>query len=536
MFELHQKPGSSSRDITIKLHPENHNRRAATTIVHYWNITKGYISPDGVHKKVYLINGQFPGPIVEARSGDKLIMVVSNQLEKEEGISIHWHGLHMKGANDMDGVVGVTQKAIPSGEDFTYEFDISGKQAGTFWYHSHSELQRSDGLYGGLVVHYPLIEGTREAEEYGYDEEQLLLVGDWYHYTAEEVQASYLTFRSSGHEPVPDSLLINGRGKFNCSMAIRSRPVDCHDVQQPSLRLEAGRTRLRVVNVGALAGFNISIPGGEMNLIQIDGGNRIDPVPSVNSIGVLYPGERMDIVLSSNSITNLTVSLDSENFVFQNQALTSVQTFPVTSSGTIVESPSKQGELTVITEFDLATARGQIFSPPMEEHANQTVLIYNHLEMLAHFDHIPMGFMNRTNWVPQEEPLIHLPRSEWDEHQFVPQIKGNSEWVDIVVNNRDDKGHPFHLHGYDFYVLTRHAFPRRAGYRTYNPFDPPAVWDEVLYPRPNVVNPPLKDTAQIPRRGYVILRIKTDNIGIWLFHCLVLWHQGTGMAMAFEVI
>jgi len=49
-----------------------------------------------------------------------------------------------------------------------------------------------------------------------------------------------------------------------------------------------------------------------MNLIQIDGGNRIEPVPSVNSIGVLYPGERMDIVLSSNSITNLTVSLDSE--------------------------------------------------------------------------------------------------------------------------------------------------------------------------------------------------------------------------------
>jgi len=96
-------------------------------------------------------------------------------------------------------------------------------------------------------------------------------------------------------------------------------------------------------------------------------------------------------------------------------------------------------------EFDLSTARGQTFSPPMDEHANQTVLIYNHLEMLSHFDHIPMGFMNRTNWIPQLEPLIHAPRSEWDEHQFVPQIVGNSEWVDIVVNNRDDKGHPFHL-------------------------------------------------------------------------------------------
>jgi FtsP/CotA-like multicopper oxidase with cupredoxin domain len=124
----------------------------------------------------------------------------------------------MKDANAMDGVVGVTQKAIPAGEAFTYEFQISNTQAGTFWYylellrfekfsanedlryHSHSELQRGDGLYGGLVVHKPVAAGIVESELYDYEEEQLLLVSDWYHYTAEEVQASYLTFRSSGHE------------------------------------------------------------------------------------------------------------------------------------------------------------------------------------------------------------------------------------------------------------------------------------------------------------------------------------------------
>ena len=83
----------------------------------------------------------------------------------------------------------------------------------------------------------------------------------------------------------------------------------------------------------------------------------------------------------------------------------------------------------------------------MPQHANQTILIYNTLEMLSHYDHIPMAFLNRTNWVPQAEPLISVPRSEWDERQFVPKIKGNMEWVDIVVNNRDDKGHPFHLVG-----------------------------------------------------------------------------------------
>jgi hypothetical protein len=81
----------------------------------------------------------------------------------------------------------------------------------------------------------------------------------------------------------------------------------------------------------------------------------------------------------------------------------------------------------------------------MPEQANETVLIYNTLEMLSHFDHIPMAFLNGTNWVSQVEPLISVPRTEWDERQFVPEIKGNMEWVDIVVNNRDDKGHPFHL-------------------------------------------------------------------------------------------
>ena len=70
---------------------------------------------------------------MEARSGDTFVVVVSNQLKGDEGVSIHWHGLLMKGANAMDGVVGVTQKAIPAGEEFAYQFDISSSQSGTFW-------------------------------------------------------------------------------------------------------------------------------------------------------------------------------------------------------------------------------------------------------------------------------------------------------------------------------------------------------------------------------------------------------------------
>lgn len=39
----------------------------------------------------------------------------------------------------------------------------------------------------------------------------------------------------------------------------------------------------------------------------------------------------------------------------------------------------------------------------------------------------------------------------------------------------------------------------------------------------------------MPKMGYVVLRFRADNEGLWLFHCHVLWHHAVGMAMAFQV-
>jgi hypothetical protein len=213
----------------------------------------------------------------------------------------------------------------------------------------------------------------------------------------------------------------------------------------------------------ALAGFYISIPNGNMKVVEIDGGNAIFPSPAVDSIGSLYPGERMDIIISNDQATSPTVALDEEytpqfpfsapysryprNFQFQNQALTPIQIFPIISPKIKICSTSRKSGTDSISHFDLSTARSPPLSPSMSKTVNQTLLIYTNIEMLAHFDHIPKGFMNRTNWIPHAEPLIKSPRSEWDEHQFMPEIGGNGECVDIVVNNRDDKGHPFHFVG-----------------------------------------------------------------------------------------
>lgn len=64
-------------------------------------------------------------------------------------------------------------------------------------YHAHSEIQRGDGLYGGLVVHNP---NTVEHNLYGYDEELLFMVGDWYHKSSPEVLAAFMSITSEGLE------------------------------------------------------------------------------------------------------------------------------------------------------------------------------------------------------------------------------------------------------------------------------------------------------------------------------------------------
>ena len=100
----------------------------------------------------------------------------------------------------MHGVSAVTQWPISPGSTFTYDFTIPLDQSGTFWYHAHSVI-RSDGLYGGLVVHSPskatlrgLMAGSAHEREF------LLLVGDWYHQPAEEVLAWFMSIESFGNE------------------------------------------------------------------------------------------------------------------------------------------------------------------------------------------------------------------------------------------------------------------------------------------------------------------------------------------------
>lgn len=210
-----------------------------------------------------------------------------------EDVSIHWHGLRMKGHNAMDGAIGFTQCGIGGGKEFEYDFRIGDEEHGTFWWHSHSHVQRGDGMYGGLIVHKP---GQQTAPEPQY----LLLVGDWFHRKQSDVLKWFADAVSNGNEPVPDSMLINGQGRYNCSLIDPEHKLACNSKALSNmlpLFPHRENARLRFVNVGTVAGVSVAVDGARLKPAEVDGGNPLQAVPG-DSVGVLYPGERLDAYMT----------------------------------------------------------------------------------------------------------------------------------------------------------------------------------------------------------------------------------------------
>jgi len=94
-------------------------------------------------------NAQWPGPTIRATEGDTIRVNFKNNLKETTGI--HFHGIDFDNFF-MDGVPFVTQKPIPPGETFTYEF--VAKPAGSMMYHSHHNAtdQVGRGLLGAFII------------------------------------------------------------------------------------------------------------------------------------------------------------------------------------------------------------------------------------------------------------------------------------------------------------------------------------------------------------------------------------------------
>ncbi len=101
--------------------------------------------------KAWAYNGQVPGPWLKVDVGDKVRVVLDNELP--QSTVIHFHGLELP--NAMDGVPDVTQPPVKPGAKFTYEFVAKGPAFGMYHSHHHAEHQVPDGLAGVIQIGDP---------------------------------------------------------------------------------------------------------------------------------------------------------------------------------------------------------------------------------------------------------------------------------------------------------------------------------------------------------------------------------------------
>ncbi|PFH57371.1 hypothetical protein XA68_15146 [Ophiocordyceps unilateralis] len=505
----------------------------------HWTIADAQLNPDGVFRPMILINNQFPGPLVECNEDDRLVIHVDNRAST--ATAIHFHGLFQNGSNAMDGTVGVTQCPMAPNSSFTYRFHIR-RQSGTYWYHAHQAVQASDGLVGPVVIH-------AKDEVVDYDSDRILMVQDHYHNSSTDLVADYLVPGNENDEPVPDNGLINGRGLRSC----RDFPgwrCDDGDVSRSVLDLAAGaRHRLRIINVGVFAQFQIQIDEHPFYLTEVDGTDVVpEPFHRLN----ILPAQRYSILIETN-----VTSADA----FWLRARMVTHCFTTTN-------PRLQPELWAVVRYlrpDSDSPPGQVEEPNSREWPEAIEVICRDLNTSALRPVKPMeappaddflvlranfktgawrlshGFFNDSTWrLNASYPSLHRFLDAGPEAQSVTgpsALTVNDDiydrkselvvqtvgirTVDISINSFDDGAHPFHLHGHKFFVLAQ----GNSGYPP-TPDRWPAFLEAGL---PS--NPLRRDTVTVEPYAWVVIRVVLDNPGFWALHCHNSWHAAAGMVM-----
>jgi FtsP/CotA-like multicopper oxidase with cupredoxin domain/plastocyanin len=111
--------------------------------------------------KAWGYNEQVPGPTIRVGVGDKVKIVLQNELP--ESTVLHPHGLIVP--NAMDGVPDITQPPIKPGQSFTYAFTTREPQVAMYHSHHNAAKQVTNGLLGALYVgEMPLPAGTPKVQ------------------------------------------------------------------------------------------------------------------------------------------------------------------------------------------------------------------------------------------------------------------------------------------------------------------------------------------------------------------------------------
>lgn len=486
------------------------------------------------------VNGSLPAPLIRLREGQNVRIAVTNTLDEDS--SIHWHGLLLP--FQMDGVPGISFPGIKPGKTFVYEFPI--RQSGTYWYHSHSNMQEAMGLYGALII------DPAGHEPAPFDREHVIVLSDW-SFLHPHTILKKLKQQPGYFNQQKQTLSGLAAGKDQDASdrrmwaQMRMDPTDISDVTGSTytylvnghdslgnwtgLFAPGERVRLRIVNASAMTNFNVRIPGLAMTVVQADG-LAVQPVETDEfQIAV---AETYDVIVSprdSRAHAIVAEALDRSGQVRATLApkMGDVAAIPplrerplltmkdmgmvdhaAMGHGDMDHGSMKMRDKSVAPEIEYGPGVASVSPTPMDrtgdrptglEKVSHRVLTYRDLKSLS---------PNPDKRSPARQIDVHLTanmeRYMWSfdgvkmSENPEPIAFRHNERVRVNLINDTMMPHPIHLHGHFFEVVTG-----STGHH------------------------PMKHTVNVLPGSKLSFDLTADALGDWAFHCHMLMHMHSGM-------
>ncbi len=518
-------------------------------------VGQGAIEVAGRSGHAFAVNGSVPGPLVRLKEGEAVTLRVANHLAQDT--SIHWHGLLLP--FQFDGVPGVSFPGIKPGETFVYELPAL-RQSGTYWWHSHSDLQEQAGHYGPIII------DPAGPDPVQADRDYVLLLSEFSplhpHTIMAKLKKGEEYFNRQKTSWTDDYRLSGSDRRMWAGM--RMMPTDIADVtgstytylmngHAPEDSLEylfspGERVHLRIINGSAMSFFNIRIPGVRMSVVQADGKNVRPIEVDEFQIGT---AETYDIVVEPTAEAHTVVAEAMDRSGMAVATLTS-------RAGARAPVPSLRDPV-LLTMTDMGhggmdhsggghSNMGHAPSTGGMDHGSMKmrdtssvppdVALGPGVDMVSanpadrmgdpglgldNVGHKVLTYRDLTALEPNDDPRkpsrhmqIHLTgnmeRYMWsfDGRKFnavadQPIRFAYNERVRVKLVNDTMMAHPIHLHGH-FFELVNGA---------------------------DRMHQPQKHTVIVQPGGSATFDLTADEPGDWAFHCHLLYHMHAGM---FQVV
>lgn len=465
-------------------------------------ISEQTVDPAGRAVRGLTINGSIPGPTLRFREGDFARIRVHNQLKNEE-TSIHWHGLLLP--NEQDGVPHLTTPPVLPGESHVFEFEL--KHSGTYWYHSHTELQEQNGVFGSLVV------TPKDGEPVKADREEVLVLSDWTNTHPDEVMrmlmrgSEWFGLRRGNTQSILGAIKDGRLKDYFKREWDRMMPMDLSDVGYDAFlvngrrHLNLGgrpgeRIRLRIINASAASYYYLHSSAGPMTIVAADG-PPVEPVKVERFLMAI--AETYDVIVTVPQHGQYELRATAQDGSGHSSVFFGEGTPHPASDPPKADLYQMDEMLNLALEEQEDDPRASLRLPRpgspyrLLKAAHDTTLPSNlpRRKLTLHLT----GDMNRYIWSFNGKTIAKDP--------FIMIKKG--EIVELELVNDSMMHHPIHLHGHFFRLLMG------QGKRS-----------------------PLKHTVDVPPMSKRVVEFEANEEKDWMFHCHILYHMMSGMARVFR--